>query len=115
MRVVVVAREEVRVVRRDDRQAELVGELEDALVELRLALGVVRLHLEVVAVLEDVGVPRRGLARAARRRRPCRCVRDLARQARGGDDRALRCTWRAARGRRAAWRRSPRCRRATRA
>ena len=38
-------------------------------VELGLALGVVRLHLEVVAVLEDVGVPR-ARPRARRRSRP---------------------------------------------
>ena len=60
--VVIGALEEVRVVRRDDGQPELIPEIEDPLVELRLAFRLVRLHLEVVAALEQLGVPRRGLA-----------------------------------------------------
>jgi len=57
VRVVVFGAEEMRVVRGDDREIQLVGEREDALVEDRLALRLVRLHLEVVAILEQVRVP----------------------------------------------------------
>jgi hypothetical protein len=55
--VVILAREEVRVVRRQDREIELGGELKYAIVEGALILGVVRLHFEVVAIAKDVGVP----------------------------------------------------------
>ena len=57
VRVVIVAGEEVRIVGCEDGQTQLFGELENASVERRLILGVVRLDLEVVAVAEDVGVP----------------------------------------------------------
>ena len=62
VRVVVLRLQEVRVVRRDHWKPELVAEREDALVELRLSFRLVRLHLEVVAVLEGVRVPRRRFA-----------------------------------------------------
>ena len=52
----------MRVVGRDHRKAHLFGELEDLSVELRLSLGVVRLDLQVVPILEEVGVPASGLA-----------------------------------------------------
>ena len=57
VRVVVLGAQEVRVVGGDDREVQLAGEREDALVEDALVAGVVGLDLEVVAVLEDVGVP----------------------------------------------------------
>ena len=63
MRVVVVALEEVRVVGGDDGKSELLGEREDARVEDRLPVALVRLDLEVVAVLEELRVPARRLAR----------------------------------------------------
>ena len=55
--VVIVRRQEVRVIRRDDRKAQVRSEAEHLRVEPALALGIVRLNLEVVPVLEDVSVP----------------------------------------------------------
>jgi hypothetical protein len=63
VRLVVLGRQEVRVVRGDDGQPELIGEREDLCVELRLTRRVVRLDLEVVAAVEEVRVP---LGRGAR-------------------------------------------------
>ena len=60
VRGVVLGLEEVRVVGRDHREREVLGELEDLLVELALVAGLVGLDLEVVPVLEDIGVPRGG-------------------------------------------------------
>ena len=57
--------QEVRVVRRDDGEAQLGRELEDLVVELALSSGVVGLDLEVVAVRERVRVPARRPPRAA--------------------------------------------------
>jgi len=57
VRFVVLALEEVRVVGGHHRQPDLVRELEDALVELVLPIGVVSLHLQVVAPLEKLRVP----------------------------------------------------------
>ena len=54
--LVVFRTQEMRVVGGHDGQPELLGEPEDAAVELGLAFGLVRLDLEVV-VLEGVGVP----------------------------------------------------------
>ena len=59
MRVVIGAIEEVRVVGSEHRQVQLFGQLEDPPVERRLILRVVRLDLEVIAIAEDVRVPRR--------------------------------------------------------
>ena len=86
--VVIVARKEVRVVGGEDGEIQLRGELEDAAVESRLVLGVVRLHLEVVPIAKDVGVPR------SRRASLIvlvgeEVVRDLAGHAGGGDDDAF--------------------------
>jgi hypothetical protein len=63
VRVVVVVREEVRIVGCQHRQVQLLGELENASIEIGLILGVVRLDLEVVAITEDVGVPGRSGSR----------------------------------------------------
>ena len=85
MRVVVGLLQEVGVVGRDDRQPEVRAQREDPLVELGLALAVVPLDLEVVPVLEDVRVPRRGLARGL----PAivhQVSRHLAREARARHD-----------------------------
>ncbi len=57
VRVVIVAREEVRVVGGEHREIQLFGELKNAPVEGRLVLGIVRLDLEVIAIAEYVGVP----------------------------------------------------------
>ena len=57
VRFVILRLKKVSVVGGDHRNAHLLGELEDFFVELRLSLGVVRLDLQVVAVLEEVGVP----------------------------------------------------------
>ncbi len=80
VRVVVRVAQEVRVVRRDDRKPSASARRENALVELRWSLRVVRLDLEIVAVLETFGVPRAPLRAPveplleqvrARLRRPC--------------------------------------------
>jgi hypothetical protein len=85
VRVVVALLEEVRVVGGDHGEAELGAQPEDLPVELRLPLRIVRLDLEVVAVLEDVRVPLGGLAG-----RVPAVVHEvpghLAREARRGDD-----------------------------
>ena len=57
MRVVVLGFQEVRVVGREHGEPEVLPEAEDLLVETALIAGLVRLHLEVVAVLEELGVP----------------------------------------------------------
>jgi len=88
VRLVVVRPEEVRVVRRDDRQPQLPAQREDGVVMPRLALGVVRLHLEVVAIPEDVGVPRGRFARAGFVAR-LELLRDLAGEAGRADDEPL--------------------------
>ena len=59
MRVVIAAIEEVGIVGGEHRQVQLFGQLEDPPVERRLILRVVRLDLEVIAIAEDVRVPRR--------------------------------------------------------
>ncbi len=59
--LVVVFLEEVGVVRGHDGEPHLLGQPKDLLVEPLLAFGVVSLDLEVVTVLEDVGVPLRRL------------------------------------------------------
>ena len=80
--VVIAARQEVRVVRRDDRQSDVLREPEDAFVELRLSGRRVSLDLQIVPILEDLGVPARDLARA--REIVCEQVRrDLTRHAGG--------------------------------
>ena len=80
VRVVILVAEEVRVVGGHHRQAERVGQGEDLGVEPVLPVAAVRLHFEVVAVLEQLGVPggdlgaprRRGPPAGARPpRRPC--------------------------------------------
>ena len=55
--VMVLATQKVRIIRGDDRKAELLGEPEDPRVQLALIARIVRLHLEVIAVLEHVRVP----------------------------------------------------------
>ena len=54
---VVLVLEEVSVVGGDHGQAQLFRQRKDLRVELGLAFGAVRLHFQVVPVLEDVGVP----------------------------------------------------------
>ena len=61
VRIVIFGAQEVRVVRGDDRKVQLLREPEHFRVELLLLARLVRLHLEVIAVLEDVRVPLRGL------------------------------------------------------
>jgi len=89
VRVVVFGAEEMRVVGGDDREIQFVGEREDALIQDRLALRLVRLDFEVVAILEDVGVPVGGFPRAIEVVRH-QMRRDFAGQAGGGDDDPLR-------------------------
>jgi len=82
---VVLGPEEVDVVRRHDGEPELVGEAEDPLVQLVLPLRVVGLDLEIVAVAEDLGVPRGrrpGLVPPVRHE----VLRHLAREAGRGHD-----------------------------
>src|ERR1051326_4126627 len=56
--VVVLTSEEVGVVGRDDRKRELLRQREDAAIEIALPFRVVCLNLQIVAVLEDIRVPR---------------------------------------------------------
>ncbi len=79
------ALEEVRVVGGDDGESELLGEREHARVQDRLPLAVVRLDLEVVAVLEELRVPARRLARRGLVVGH-EVLGDLSGQARRGDD-----------------------------
>ena len=67
--VVVLAPQEVRVVRRDDGESQLGRESEDLLVELALPSGVVGLDLQVIPAGKRVRVPTRGLAGRLRSRR----------------------------------------------
>ncbi len=85
VRVVILGAQEVRVVRGDDGETQLLRELEDLGVELLLIAGLVRLHLEVVAVLEDVRVPLGGLPGFIEAILE-EMARDLARHAGGGND-----------------------------
>jgi hypothetical protein len=57
VRVVVVGLEEVRVVRRDDGESEVLPQPEDEVVEAPLLPRLVGLDLEVVAALEELRVP----------------------------------------------------------
>ena len=57
MGLVVAGLEEVRVVRGEQREIEIVGEREDLRVQIGLARSTVRLDLEVVAAGEGLGVP----------------------------------------------------------
>ena len=59
--IMIFGLQEVRIVRGDDREAEIRGEREDALVELFLSVAPVGLHFEVVAARKTVGVPRCGV------------------------------------------------------
>ena len=63
MCVVILVLQEVRVVRGDDGQPQLVTQRQDLGVELRLAFAGMRLHFEVIPVLEQLGIPRGGLTR----------------------------------------------------
>ena len=86
VRVVVGGAQEVRVVGGDHRQRHLGGEGEDQLVQLLLlAAGVVRLHLEVVAAGEVLGVPVGGGLRVVAAALE-QVARDLPRHARRADD-----------------------------
>jgi hypothetical protein len=86
VRVVIGIAQKVRVIRRDDRNARLCGEIEDERVELRLdAAGIVRLDLEIVALREGARVPERdalGFLEASLEQ----MRRDLAGDAGRGDD-----------------------------
>ena len=86
--LVVLGLEEVGVVGGHHRQAQLVGQGEDLPVELGLPLGVVGLHLQVVAAVEEVGVPLGGLAGAVHVVGH-EVAGHLPGQARRGDDDAL--------------------------
>ncbi len=57
VRVVILAAQKVRVVRGNHGEPELASQREHPSVQRRLPLGIVRLHFEVVAILEDLGVP----------------------------------------------------------
>ncbi len=59
--VVIVVPQEVRVVRGDDGQPEVVGQRQHLRVQRGLAFAGVRLHFEVVAIPEQLCVPRRRL------------------------------------------------------
>ncbi len=85
VRVVVAAPEEVGVVGGDDGESELLGECEHARVQYRLPLALVRLNLEVVAILEELRVPARRLARRGLVVGH-EVLRDLSGQARRRDD-----------------------------
>src|SRR5690606_32019997 len=91
VRLMILAPEEMHIVRGDDRQAETFGELENAGVELGLSLAVVRLDLEVVAVLENLRIPggrlRSGILVAGHE-----VLGDLTGHAGGGDDEPLGAT-----------------------
>ena len=89
MRVVIGVAEKVRVVRRDDGDPRLRGEIEHERVELRLqAAGIVGLDFEIVAIREGIGIPARDPFRLFEP--PFQQVRrDLAGDAGGGDDEPL--------------------------
>ena len=58
MRVVIFVLQEVRVIRGNDGQPQLVAQRQNLGIELGLPLAGVRLHFQVVPVFEQLGVPR---------------------------------------------------------
>jgi hypothetical protein len=88
VRLVIVGLKEVRVVRGEHRKPEFIPELEDLLVQLRLTVRVVALHLQVVPAVEQIGVPRSGFPGAGPVVR-LEVARHLSGHARRGDDESL--------------------------